>query len=325
MFSDPSQSTTTLVISSLPPNYTSDSLSTLLSSLGPIRTAFVVTSSSSQANRTKGYGFAKFVLKDDAERAITELGGTYIDGRRITVQWAKRRLRGDSRTNRSLTAAANTVATSSRLSVGDDESDEDFSASRVEEAVPMETLPMTKSVRNAYAVRREAKKAARMAQTNGDGTSASVYAVNNARDSRTILIQGGLDYTLPEHKKALQNRLKKLILGINTGYGALNISEIVISNGPASTSTERYQDDQSTRIKDPDPLVYLECPSAKVASELEGKIHNTILKGTLVRAKNKFENDLVVRKGREKGGGRLIVRNLGFDVRLETSVSCFKS
>ena len=307
LHSEPSQSSTTLVISSLPPAYTSDSLSALLSSVGPIRTAFIVTSSIGEAKKSKGYGFAKFVLKGDAERAIEVLGGSLVDGRRIAVHWAKRRHRGDGRV-----PAVRLEAVEGSILRDNSSSDEGETAPYTGVPSPAATSLIDKTDKNAYAIRRDAKKAARVAQAKAEGASVSAYAINNARDSRTTILEGGLDYAIPEHKKALHNRLKKLVLGINTGYGSLQVSDISMSSATPQTDSN-LDPGQIGRVQQ--PIVYLECPTAKLANEIELKIHNTVIKGTLVRAKNKFENDLIGRKGREKGGGRLIIRNLNFEVR----------
>lgn len=296
--SNPSQSTTTLLISSLPPNYTSDSLSTLLSSVGPIRTAFVVSTRASDNGipaRSKGYGFAKFVLKDDAEKAIQDLNGTLIDGKRIGVEWAKRRMRGEDgkASARPASAAATGAGAGSRQKKDDDiENSEDFVS-----------LATKENVKSAYAARREAKRA----RTAQDGSGA-VAPVDNRKDARTVILEGGLDVSKSEDKKALTNRLKKQVIGINKGDGALQLYDLTVL--PSTVNSITTEEHPSV----PQPVVHIEAPTPKVAVQLSEKLHNTVIKGHLVLAKVKFENDLVSRKGRKDGDGRLIVRNLGFDV-----------
>jgi nucleolar protein 4 len=270
-----SESTTTLLISSLPLKYTSDSLSTLLSSVGPIRVAFIVTSQDEE-KRSKGYGFGKFVLKDDAEKAIKELNGTLIDGKRITVQWAKRRQR-----------------------VNKNEETDDAAVAE-QPVAPVEEVK--ENVVQAYAARR----ATHREQREGGGQ------IDNKADSRTVILEGGLDTSLPEHKKALQNRLKKVVTGINTGMGTLNVHDLVIRS---STIKGKSTDMETGTLEDViKPITFIETPSPRAAASLAEKLHNSVLKGYLCLCKNKFESDLLVRKGSRQAVGRLIVRNLGFDV-----------
>lgn len=235
-----------------------------------------------QIPKSKGYGFAKFVLKDDAERAIQELNGTLIDGKKIAVQWAKRRHRGDGKEG----AAVDAV-----------ETNEDF--------VPLNGHPAAgaDNVKNAYAARREQKRAR---------TDGPAVPVDNYKDARAVVLEGGLDVSDSATKKALQKKLKKLVFGINTGSGALQVHDISISASSATLTTSNNEEGQAETVTV--PLVILECPTPKTANELAEKLHNTVIKGQLVLAKVKFESDLVERKGPSAGGGRLIVRNLGFDV-----------
>jgi nucleolar protein 4 len=54
------------------------------------------------------------------------------------------------------------------------------------------------------------------------------------------------------------------------------------------------------------------------AHDLMTKLNNHVFRGVLVSAAVKSTWDLCQRLGRAKGGGRLLVRNLGFDVSLQT-------
>lgn len=270
VFQQFSDSTTTLLISSLPPKYTSDSLSTLLSSVGPIRNAFVVTEAG-EDKRSKGYGFAKFVLQDDAEKAITDLNGSLIDGKKISVQWAKRR---------------------QRVNKAEDET----------VAPAIATEEVKENVVNAYAARRATQRESREGGTQ----------IDNKQDSRTIVLEGGLDTSIPENKKALQNRLKKAVTGINTGFGLMRVGDVVFH---PSTVKGKFNNPETGKLEDSvKPITLLEAPNARAAVQLAEKLHNTILKGHLCLCKPKFESDVLTRKGTKQAIGRLIVRNLGFDV-----------
>lgn len=247
-----------------------------MSSIGPIRVAFIVTGQG-EDKRSKGYGFAKFVLKDDAEKAISDLNGTLIDGKKITVQWAKRR----QRVNKT-------------------------------EAEPVAPIVATEEVKenvvNAYAARRAVQREQR------EGGS----HIDNKQDSRTVILEGGLDTSLPENKKALQKRLKKVVTGINTGLGSLTTADVIIT---PSTVKGKLTDPESGKVEDIiKPITLLETPSARAAAQLAEKMHNTVLKGQLCLCKSKFESDLLTRKGSKQAVGRLIVRNLGFDVSLPSPI-----
>lgn len=299
LHSEGDQSNTTLIISSLPLSYTSDSLSALLSAVGPIRVAFIVTSPGEAPQKSKGFGFGKFVLKDDAEKAIQELNGTLIDGKRIGVQWAKRRLRPDHKKGGG--------------KQGFEQDDNvDSNADFISLAPSSSARPAVEgNIKNAYAERREAKRAARNAQEGG--AAAGSTGVDNYKDSRTIVLHGGFDVADASNKKALQKKLKKLVFGINTGSAALQVHDVGITAGPSVTIFSS-NNEEGEKTSHEEASVLLECPTPKVATQLAERLNNTVLKGQLILAKVKFENDTVGRKGKDVGGGRLIVRNLGFDV-----------
>ena len=57
-------------------------------------------------------------------------------------------------------------------------------------------------------------------------------------------------------------------------------------------------------------LVY--APTPRLASTLSQRLHDHVFKGRLVTASLKWEHEAVTRKGRARGGGRLILRNLAW-------------
>lgn len=233
-----------------------------------------------EEKRSKGYGFAKFVLKDDAEKAIKDLNGSLIDGKRITVQWAKRR----QRVNKPEAAPAVPV----------------FAAEEVKE-----------NVVNAYATRRALQRESR------EGGS----HIDNKLDSRTIILEGGLDTSIPENKKALQKKLKKVVTGINTGLGLMRAEDVVFH---PSSAKGKLTNPETGELEDIiKPITLIETPSSRAAVQLAERLHNTVLKGQLCLCKPKFESDLLTRKGSKQAVGRLIVRNLGFDVRMLPRPSMF--
>jgi nucleolar protein 4 len=61
------------------------------------------------------------------------------------------------------------------------------------------------------------------------------------------------------------------------------------------------------------------------AHELMKKLNNHVFRGIVVGAAVKSSWDLTQRLGRAKGGGRLVVRNLGFDVSLPCRLAVLRS
>ncbi|PWN30554.1 hypothetical protein BDZ90DRAFT_17291 [Jaminaea rosea] len=77
----------TLFVSRLPFSATTTDLQTLFSDVGPLRRAFVVTDPNTKTS--KGVGYVTFAVPEDAERALTELQGRKLDGKRaIAISWA---------------------------------------------------------------------------------------------------------------------------------------------------------------------------------------------------------------------------------------------
>lgn len=173
----------------------------------------------------------------------------------------------------------------------------------IENASPVvATEEVKENVFNAYAARRAMQREQREPGSH----------IDNKADSRTIILEGGLDTSLPENKKALQKKLKKLASGINTGMGSLSSADITIT---PSTTKGKFSHPENDTLEDiVKPITLLETPSSRAAVQLAERLHNTVLKGHLCLCKPKFESDLLTRKGSKHAVGRLIVRNLGFDV-----------
>ena len=60
------------------------------SAVGPVKHAFIVKDTKG-GQRHKGYGFVQFALQEDAERAVQELDGADLGGRKLKVEVAKKR------------------------------------------------------------------------------------------------------------------------------------------------------------------------------------------------------------------------------------------
>jgi len=64
-------------------------LNDAFSAVGPVRHAFIIKDG--KGGRHKGYGFVTFALQEDAERAVQELHGTELGGRKIKLEGAQKR------------------------------------------------------------------------------------------------------------------------------------------------------------------------------------------------------------------------------------------
>jgi RNA recognition motif-containing protein len=70
-------------------NTDENSLSQHFSQVGEVKEAIVVKDR--ETKRSRGFGFVTFVNPDDAERAISELSNSELDGKSINVNIAKER------------------------------------------------------------------------------------------------------------------------------------------------------------------------------------------------------------------------------------------
>jgi RNA recognition motif-containing protein len=76
-----------IYVGNLPFSTTSESLNTLFSRFGTVGSANVATDR--ETGRSRGFGFVEMDNAEEAKRAIEELNGTDIDGRRVTVNEAR--------------------------------------------------------------------------------------------------------------------------------------------------------------------------------------------------------------------------------------------
>lgn len=92
-----------LYVGNLPWAVNNDSLREMFAAYGEITDAVVITDRMS--GRSKGFGFVTFANPEDAEKAIAEMHGKEIEGRKIVVNVARPReersnsggFRGDNR------------------------------------------------------------------------------------------------------------------------------------------------------------------------------------------------------------------------------------
>ena len=78
-----------LYIGGLPYSIDDSRLSEMLSPFGTVASANVIMDRTT--NTSRGFGFVEMSSKDEANKAITELNGTTVDGRTLTVNEAKPR------------------------------------------------------------------------------------------------------------------------------------------------------------------------------------------------------------------------------------------
>ena len=114
--SAPSVDRRTLFVRGVAFGATNEDLEAAFAAVGPVRSAFLVggagsnanshaaadaaaaaaagnasSSSAQQQQQHKGVGFVQFALPEDADRAVAELDGTLLSGRRIRVEHAQKR------------------------------------------------------------------------------------------------------------------------------------------------------------------------------------------------------------------------------------------
>jgi RNA recognition motif-containing protein len=78
-----------LFVGNLPFSTTSQQLTDLFSRVGTCESASVITDR--VTGQSRGFGFVDMSSADEAERAIEELNGHDIDGRKLTVTEARER------------------------------------------------------------------------------------------------------------------------------------------------------------------------------------------------------------------------------------------
>jgi RNA recognition motif-containing protein len=78
---------TNLFVGSLSWGTTDDSLKAFFESVGPVKSARVITDRDTR--KSKGFGFVEFEDEADNQKAIDQLNGKELDGRAITVSLAR--------------------------------------------------------------------------------------------------------------------------------------------------------------------------------------------------------------------------------------------
>lgn len=76
-----------IYVGNLPYTITSDQLGTLFAEFGQVAEAVVITDKMS--GRSKGFGFVEFMDEESAKKAIDEMNGKEIEGRKLVVNVAR--------------------------------------------------------------------------------------------------------------------------------------------------------------------------------------------------------------------------------------------
>ena len=78
-----------LYVGGLPYSVTDEQLKQLFTGHGTVESAKVIKDR--ESDRSRGYGFVEMSTQEEAEKAITAVNGTQMEGRSITVNLAKPR------------------------------------------------------------------------------------------------------------------------------------------------------------------------------------------------------------------------------------------
>ena len=84
----------TCFVRNLPYDTTDEALEALFSDTGPVQEAYIIRDKVTKAGR--GFGFVKFVLADDAERAVASLNAKMFNGKKLSVDTAKTRTEAEA-------------------------------------------------------------------------------------------------------------------------------------------------------------------------------------------------------------------------------------
>ncbi|GAA6041866.1 hypothetical protein NBRC10512_000543 [Rhodotorula toruloides] len=329
---------TTLYLTHLPPSLTSPQLTLIFSSYAPLRAAFVVSSNSSsdsapvpdfggssanaislKAGRdrtgkstSRGFGYVRFVLRSDAESCLAEWGTkegiprslvNELAGQEglagvewdkicgpggIKVQWAKKKLKEGEKpegADKNWKVKGKAPAPAPQPKEEDEVAQEetktkwrpgvwDHNASRT---VVVLGLPMPGEAGSTEEAEEGDEQDGDEEKMDVDAQAESSTAPSAAKKGKQI-----------DWKKALKQRAKKIG----------DVEDILFP-------VEMASGEQAA-------LVIMYTP--RHAHDLMSKLNNHVFRGVLVSAAVKSSWDLCQRLGRSKGGGRLLVRNLGFDI-----------
>ncbi|GAO51882.1 hypothetical protein G7K_5973-t1 [Saitoella complicata NRRL Y-17804] len=90
---DDDKNASTLFVRSIPYSVTSEALEAFFSDIGPIKSTVIITDQ--ESGKSRGFGFVRFAMKEDATRAMEELKSKKLEGRALKMEVAERRQRKD--------------------------------------------------------------------------------------------------------------------------------------------------------------------------------------------------------------------------------------
>ncbi|BGP37418.1 RNA recognition motif-containing protein [Rhodotorula kratochvilovae] len=340
---DPNAYQTTLYLSNLAPSLTSPQLTLIFSSYAPVRAAFVVSTAqhapasagddapdfgASSANTislkagrdrtgkasSRGFGYVRFVLRADAEQCLAEWGAKdglprsavreleHQEGLEgvewdkvcgpsgIRMSWAKKKLRegekpegGEKKPQKEKKEKKAPVAPVEGEDADQEEQQKwrpglwDHNAVRT---VIVQGLPLPGEEGSTEEADDEEKE-----KEEGDEAKMEVDAEAEDGAEAAAPAKKG---KLIDWKKAVKQRARK-------------IGDVEDVKFPV-------------RLASGEQVALVIMATPRNAHDLMSKMNNHVFRGVLVSAAIKSSWDLCQRQGRSKGGGRLLIRNLGFDI-----------
>lgn len=284
------KTTTTLFVSNLAESVDSAKLLECASSIGPVRDAFVV--SDPAKSKSRGFGYVRFVLREDAETALKDGLGTFEGQPKVPlVTWAKPKLKPEERDQKRLRLTEPPARNRNRLV--QDESDERLGEPELKKK---RNNPLAQIKKDPFANRIVVLQGLPIPPTN-EGNDASQTETNGEEEN-----QGDSEVDLPQRtgtssfiptksitSKALYKKAKK--------FGKLESVEFPVPSPPGASSTSAH-------------LTFADPTSAAIA---QTKLHGHIFKANFLTTALKSRLDAITRLG-HAFGGRLIIRNLQFDI-----------
>jgi len=283
------KTTTTLFISKLDDSVDSAKLLEKASLIGPVRDAFVV--SDSVKAKSRGFGYVRFVLRNDAETALKDgLGEFEGQTKPPLVTWAKPRLKPEERAQKKLPMNTSQAQKRGRSNPGGSEE------AAESEAKKKKTNPLTQVKKDPFSNRIvvvQGLPIPRMNQENLDPKDQKKDAEESEDEPEEAQSEGEDNSQTHPGKtitsKALYKKAKKL--------GKLESVKYPVPFPPSPSSTCAH-------------LIFNDATSAAIAQK---KLHGHIYKGHFLTTALKSRLDATTRLG-HAFGGRLIIRNLQFDI-----------
>ncbi|KAA1066606.1 RNA recognition motif-containing protein [Puccinia graminis f. sp. tritici] len=283
------RTTTTLFISSLSDSVDSAKLLERASSIGPVRDAFVV--SDPVKAKSRGFGYVRFVLREDAETALKDgLGEFEGQAKPPLVTWAKPKLNPEERAQKKLEKTKPQAQKRGRSKPDGLEESADS------EAKKRKNNPFSQVKKDPFSNRIVVVQGLPI-PTEKDGNDSSKAPKTNPEDSEEEAEEArsetGDDPQAHPGKsitsKALYKKAKKL--------GRLESVKYPVLFPPSPSSASAH-------------LFFNDATSAAIAQK---KLHGHIFKGHFLTTALKSRLDATTRLG-HAFGGRLIIRNLQFDI-----------